>query len=94
MKKQLTPKDRTALLETLKTRFEKNTHLHKDFAWTKVQGRLEANPGKLWSLNEMEKTGGEPEVVDFDERSGEFIFYDCSEQSPKGRRSLCYDREA
>ena len=82
------------LLKTLKARFEKNMHRHKDFEWAKVQARLEANAEKLWSLHEMEKTGGEPDVVGHDKKTGEYIFYDCAEESPKGRRSICYDREA
>jgi Protein of unknown function (DUF4256) len=81
------------LLRTLKARFEKNMNRHKDLEWAKVQARLEANTGKLRSLDEMERTGGEPDVVDHDEGTGEYIFYDCSEDSPKGRRSVCYDRE-
>lgn len=86
--------ERDELLRTLKTRFEKNMKRHKDLDWTKVQARLEGNPEKLRSLHEMESTGGEPDVVGRDEKTGEFIFYDCSAESPKGRRSLCYDREA
>jgi len=82
------------LLKTLKARFEKNMNRHKGLDWAKVQAKLEANAEKLWSLNEMERTGGEPDVVGHDKRTGEYIFYDCSEESPKGRRSLCYDREA
>jgi hypothetical protein len=94
MKKELPPKQGEELLKTLKTRFEKNMNRHKALAWAKVQARLEANPGKLWSLNEMETTGGEPDVVGHDKNTGEFVFYDCSSQSPKGRVSLCYDEEA
>jgi Protein of unknown function (DUF4256) len=82
------------LLKTLKTRFEKNIPLHKGLKWEKVQARLKSYPGKLWSLNEMERTGGEPDVVAIDKKSGEYIFYDCSAESPKGRRNLCYDRAA
>lgn len=83
------------LLRTLKTRFERNTIPTKaGIEWSDIQARLEANPGKLWSLHEMERTGGEPDVVGFDKKTGEYIFYDCSAESPKGRRSLCYDREA
>jgi hypothetical protein len=82
------------LLKTLKARFEKNMNRHKDLDWAKVQARLEANPQKLRSLNEMETTGGEPDVVGHDKKSGEYIFYDCSAESPKGRRSICYDHEA
>ncbi len=92
--KTLLGKQREELLKTLKARFEKNMNRHKDLAWAKVQARLDAAPDKLWSLNEMEKTGGEPDVVGQDKKTGEFIFYDCSAESPKGRRSLCYDREA
>jgi hypothetical protein len=93
-KKELSPEQRKELLGTWKARFEKNTHRHKDLAWAEVQAKLESNPGKLWSLSEMERTGGEPDVVGHDKKTGEYIFYDCSEESPKGRRSLCYDREA
>lgn len=82
------------LLSILKTRFEKNMHRHKGLEWTKVQTKLEASSEKLWSLNEMETTGGEPDVVGFNNKTGEYIFYDCSAESPKGRRSLCYDDEA
>jgi hypothetical protein len=82
------------LLAALKARFEKNMNRHKDFAWAKVQARLETNPEKLWSISEMERTGGEPDVVGLDKKTGEYIFYDCSPESPKDRRSLCYDREA
>jgi hypothetical protein len=93
-KKELSPKQRQEVLTTLKHRFEKNMNRHQGFDWAKVQARLEANPEKLWSLNEMERTGGEPDVVGHDKKSGEYIFYDCSAESPKGRRSLCYDRQA
>jgi hypothetical protein len=86
-------KQREELLGVLKARFEKNMNRHKGLEWTKVQARVEANPEKLWSLNEMERTGGEPDVVAFDKKTGEYIFYDCSAESPNGRRSLCYDRE-
>lgn len=82
------------LLRTLQTRFEKNMNRHKDLAWTKVQAKLEASPEKLWSMSEMERTGGEPDVVGLDKKTGEYIFYDCAPESPKNRRSLCYDREA
>lgn len=82
------------LIATLKTRFEKNMTRHKGIDWVKVQARLEANPQKLWSLYEMENTGGEPDVVGFDSKSGAYIFYDCSPETPKDRRSLCYDRAA
>jgi hypothetical protein len=92
--KTLSEKQREELLKTLQARFEKNMNRHKDLAWAKVQARLEANPEKLWSLQEMERTGGEPDVVGQDKKTGEFVFYDCSAESPKGRRSLCYDREA
>jgi hypothetical protein len=81
-------------LETLKDRFEKNMNRHEGLEWEKVRARLEANGDKLWSLQEMENTGGEPDVVGFDKKTGEYIFFDCCEESPKGRRSLCYDREA
>lgn len=94
MKKQLTAKEQEALLGILKARFEKNMDRHKGLDWRKVQSRLEANAGKLWSLNEMEKTGGEPDVADYDKKTGEYIFYDCSAESPAGRRSYCYDRQA
>lgn len=87
-------KQREELLRTLKVRFEKNLNRHKGLEWAEVQAKLEADPEKLWSLNEMERTGGEPDVVGYDKKTGEYIFYDCSAESPKGRRSLCYDREA
>lgn len=93
-KKDLSPEQREELLKTLKTRFEKNMNRHSGLEWEKIQAKLEASPEKLWSLNEMERTGGEPDVVGYDEKTGEYIFYDCSPESPKGRRSLCYDREA
>lgn len=93
-KKELSSQQREELLKTLKARFEKNMNRHKGLDWTKVQAKLEANPEKLWSLNEMERTGGEPDVVGFDKKSGEYSFYDCSVESPKDRRSVCYDREA
>ncbi|GGG77393.1 hypothetical protein GCM10007415_06650 [Parapedobacter pyrenivorans] len=93
-KKELLPEQRDELLRTLKARFEKNSHRHKGLEWAKLAAKLEANPEKLWVLDEMEVTGGEPDVVGFDKKTGEFIFYDCSAESPKGRRSLCYDREA
>jgi hypothetical protein len=92
--KKLSPEQRAELLTTLKARFEKHMSRHKGLEWTKVQAKLEANPEKLWSLNEMERTGGEPDVVGHDKKTGEYIFYDCSEESPKGRRSVCYDRAA
>ncbi len=91
---QLSPGERDALLHTLKTHFEKNKNRHKGIAWDKVEAKLQSQPGKLWILNEMEQTGGEPDVVDFDKKTGEYIFYDCSPESPKGRRSLCYDDAA
>jgi len=94
IKRELSPKQREDLLSALKTRFEKNMNRHKGLDWTKVQTKLEANAEKLWSLNEMETTGGEPDVVSHDKKTGEYIFYDCSAETPKGRRSLCYDREA
>jgi hypothetical protein len=90
----LSQEQREELLSVLKTRFEKNTNRHKGLEWAEVQAKLEAGAEKLWSLNEMERTGGEPDVVDHDKNTGEYIFYDCSAESPKGRRSLCYDREA
>src|SRR5437899_5339109 len=94
-KKDLSPEQRAELLSALKARFEKNMNRHKSLAWDKVQAKLEANAEKLWSLNEMERTGGEPDVVGHDKKTGEYIFYDCSAESPKkGRRSVCYDREA
>src|SRR5437867_1254872 len=93
-KKDLSPQQRETLLRALHHRFEKNLHRHKGLEWSKVQARIKADKEKLWSLNEMEKTGGEPDVVGQDEKTGEFIFYDCSEQSPAGRRSFCYDRQA
>lgn len=93
-KKELSPKLGEELLKTLKARFEKNPNRHKGLEWAKVQARLQADSGKLWSLHEMENTGGEPDVVGHDKKTGEFIFYDCSAESPKGRRSICYDREA
>jgi hypothetical protein len=93
-KKALSPQLREELLRALKTRFEKNMNRHKGLEWTKVQAKLEANTEKLWSLAEMERTGGEPDVVGHDKKTGEFIFMDCAAESPKGRRSICYDREA
>ena len=94
MKKELKPKQQEELLKTLKTRFDKNMSRHKGIDWAKVAARLESDSKKLWSLNEMEITGGEPDVVGFDKKSGEYIFYDCAAESPKGRRSICYDHEA
>ncbi len=93
-KKDLSPEQRAELLGALQTRFEKNMDRHKGLEWAQVQARLEANAEKLWSLNEMERTGGEPDVVGHDKKTGEYIFNDCSAESPKGRRSICYDREA
>lgn len=93
-KRKLLPKQHEELLKTLKSRFEKNMHRHKGIEWTKVQAKLEDNYEKLWSLNEMERTGGEPDIVEYDNKADEFIFYDCSPESPKGRRSVCYDQEA
>src|SRR5438128_1481297 len=93
-KNELSPEQREGLLRALKARFEKNIGRHKGLEWAQVQAKLEANAEKLWSLNEMERTGGEPDVVGHDKKTGEYIFYDCSVESPKGRRSVCYDREA
>jgi hypothetical protein len=93
-KKELSSEQREELIEMLKTRFEKNKNRHLDLDWNNVQAKLESNPEKLWSLNEMETSGGEPDVVGYDEKTNEYIFYDCSAESPKGRRSLCYDGEA
>jgi hypothetical protein len=93
-KKKLSTEQSEDLLKVLKARFEKNMNRHKGIEWVKVQAKLEAKPEKLWSLDEMEITGGEPDVVGQDKKTGEYIFYDCSEQSPGGRRSVCYDREA
>jgi len=92
-KKKLSSEQREALLKGLKVRFEKNMHRHRGLEWAKVQAKLEANTEKLWSLHEMERTGGEPDVVGHDQKTGEYIFNDCSAESPKGRRSVCYDRE-
>jgi len=93
-KKELSSEQREELLRALKARFEKNMNRHKGLEWAKVQAKLEANTEKLWSLNEMERTGGEPDVVGHDKKTDEYIFYDCSAESPRGRRSVCYDREA
>ncbi|MBS0660276.1 MAG: DUF4256 domain-containing protein [Verrucomicrobia bacterium] len=90
----LSPAQRTELLATLKARFEKNKHRHKGLAWAQVEERLAAHPDKLWSLAEMERTGGEPDVIGHDKKSGELLFVDCAEETPKGRRSLCYDDAA
>jgi|SRR5688572_13209931 len=94
MKKELSSKQREELLKTLKARFEKNMNRHKGLEWTKVHAKLQANTEKLWSLNAMEETGGEPDVVGYDKKTGEYLFYDCSAESPKDRRSVCYDDEA
>jgi hypothetical protein len=94
MKKKLSAAQREELLKTLKTRFEKNMNRHNGLEWNKVQAKLDANPEKLWILDDMETTGGEPDVVAYDKKTGEYIFYDCSAESPKDRRSLCYDHEA
>jgi len=91
--RDMTPKQREELLSVLKSRFEKNMNRHKALEWAKVKSKLEASAEKLWSLNEMERTGGEPDVVGHDRKTGEYVFYDCSAESPNGRRSLCYDRE-
>ncbi len=93
-KRELSPEQREELLGALKARFEKHMNRHQDLAWANVQAKLERNSEKLWSLNEMERTGGEPDVVGHDKKTGEYIFYDCSPESPKDRRSVCYDREA
>lgn len=92
--KDMKAKEREELLSLLKARFEKNMNRHKGLEWSKVQAKLQANAEKLWSLNEMEQTGGEPDVVGHDKKTGEYIFYDCSAESPKGRRSVCYDGAA
>jgi hypothetical protein len=92
-KKELSPEQLEELLSILKARFEKNMNRHKGLEWAKVEAKLDANIEKLWSLNEMERTGGEPDVVGLDKNTGEYIFYDCSEESPMGRRNICYDRE-
>ena len=92
--KKMSPEERGELLKALKSRFEKNMGRHKGLEWARIQSKLEANSEKLWSLKEMERTGGEPDVVGHDKKMGEYIFYDCSAESPNGRRSLCFDREA
>ncbi len=92
--KDMNAKQHEELLGALKARFEKNMDRHQGLEWAKVQARLETNPEKLWSLHEMERTGGEPDVVGYDKKMGEYVFYDCSAESPKDRRSLCYDRQA
>ncbi|HET8803442.1 MAG TPA: DUF4256 domain-containing protein [Aequorivita sp.] len=93
-KKEITLQQQNDLIAILKTRFEKNNSRHSNIEWSKVQEKLERNPEKLWSLHQMEETGGEPDVVGFDSKTKEYIFFDCSEESPKGRRSFCYDNEA
>ena len=93
-KKALSPEQHKELLSVLKARFEENMNRHQGHEWADVLAKLEANPEKLWSLNEMERTGGEPDVVSYDKKTGEYIFYDCSAESPEGRRNTCYDREA
>jgi Protein of unknown function (DUF4256) len=93
-KKQLTAAQRSALINTLKKRFDENGNRHNGIGWPKIQAKLEANAEKLWSLNEMEITGGEPDVIGYDKKTDTYIFYDCAAESPKGRRSLCYDRQA
>jgi hypothetical protein len=93
-KQELSPEQREEFLGVLEARFEKNMSRHEGLEWANVQAKLEANSEKLWSLHEMERTGGEPDVVGYDQATGEYVFYDCSAESPKGRRSLCYDREA
>ncbi len=94
MAKELSLEQKGELLQVLKERFEKNMHRHSELEWIHIEAKLEANPEKLWSLNEMETTEGEPDVVAYDKEKDEYIFYDCSKESPKGRRSICYDREA
>lgn len=94
MSKKLSPEHTEALLKELKDRFEKNRYRHQDLEWSKIEAKLTANPDKLWSLDLMEETGGEPDVVGYDKNTDEYIFYDCSPESPKERRSLCYDRQA
>lgn len=92
--KELSVEKKEGFLKILKERFDKNINRHKDLKWIKIQAKLETNIEKIWSLNEMEKTGGEPDVVGYDKKTGEYIFFDCSLESPNGRRSYCYDREA
>src|SRR5687767_12358204 len=94
LKKELSAKERQELLKTLKARFEKNMTRHRGFEWPKVQAKLEASAERLWSLSEMERTGGEPDVVAHDKTTGDYIFNDCSAETPKGRTSVCYDRQA
>jgi hypothetical protein len=93
-KKELAPRQREELLRALQARFEKHVNRHKGLEWVKIQAKLEADTEKMWSLSEMERTGGEPDVIAHDKQTGEYIFFDCSLESPKGRRSFCYDREA
>jgi uncharacterized protein YpuA (DUF1002 family) len=93
-KKELSPQQQAEQLNILKNRFEKNTQRHKDIEWSKIQAKIETNPTKLWSLYQMETSGGEPDVIEYDKTTDEYIFFDCASESPKGRRSLCYDREA
>jgi hypothetical protein len=93
-KMNLSPKQHDKLISALKTRFDKNMNRHKDLEWAKIQAKLEGNAEKLWSLNEMERTGGEPDVVGLDKKTGQFIFYDCSDESPNSRRNVCYDHKA
>jgi hypothetical protein len=93
-KKELSTEQHSTLIKTLKARFEKNMNHHKDLEWDKVQSKIESDPKKMWSLYEMESTGGEPDVINYDAKTNEYIFYDCSAESPKGRRSFCYDRQA
>ncbi|OMQ09076.1 DUF4256 domain-containing protein [[Flexibacter] sp. ATCC 35103] len=93
-KNKLSPEQQEEILNVLETRFEKNMQRHKDIEWAKVKAKLQGNPNKLWSLDEMERTEGEPDVVGYDKKTDEYIFYDCSAESPKGRRSFCYDHEA
>lgn len=93
-KKQLSEKETIELLDILQQRFEKNKSRHENLDWSKIEAKLNSNPSKLWSLHQMEISGGEPDIVDYDEKTGEYIFFDCSAESPKGRRSFCYDREA
>ena len=93
-KKKLSPEQQEEFLKALKSRFDKNMNRHEGLEWAKVQAKLEASPDKMWSLHEMERTGGEPDVIGHDKKTGEYLFYDCSEESPKGRRSICYDHEA
>jgi len=94
LENELSPEQCLELIRLLKARFEKNMNRHKCLEWGKVRVKLEGNSEKMWSLNEMERTGGEPDVISYDKKTGQYIFYDCSAESPKGRRSVCYDREA